>query len=63
MKIQLDIPEETNTSLKIIKAKKNLKSIADLVIRILKDSTGMINETDEMINETWDKVKSRVKKK
>ena len=63
MKIQLDIPEETNAKLKIIKVKKNFNSIKDLAIRILKDSCEMIEETDELINETWYKIKSKGKKR
>ncbi len=63
MKIQIDLPEETNTSLKIIKAKNKFNSINELAIKILKDACEMINETDEMINETWDKIKSKVNKK
>lgn len=63
MKIQLDIPKETNTKLKIIKAKKGFNSIKELAIRIIKDSCEMINETDEMVNETWDKIKSKAKTK
>lgn len=63
MKIQLDIPEKINTDLKVIKAKNKFRSLQDLIIKILKDSSEMINETDEMINKTWKKIKSKIKKK
>lgn len=63
MKIQLDIPEETNMKLKIIKVKNRFNSINLLAVKILKDACDMIDETDEMINETWDKIKSKAKKK
>lgn len=35
MKIQLDIPQELNKELKIIKAQRGLKSLEEVIINIL----------------------------
>jgi len=60
MKVQLDIGKDTNKTLKVLKAKRDYDTIANVGERILKDACEMISETDEMISETWKKIKEKI---
>lgn len=57
MKIQLDINEQANTTLKVISAKQKIKNIRIVGAKVLEDACEMIEETGNPIKGSWEDLK------